>query len=53
VALARREALHQRALDALTDLASYYEQHGDLGAARRCASRQLESIPGASKPIAK
>src|SRR5512136_3392283 len=44
-ALARRETLHQRALDALTDLATYYEQHGDLGAARRCALRQLELDP--------
>src|SRR5512135_2477040 len=31
-AVARREELHLRALDALTDLASYYEQHGDLEA---------------------
>src|SRR5512139_1031108 len=38
-ALARREATHQRALDALTDLADYYEQHGDLGMMRRCALR--------------
>ncbi len=44
-ALARRETLHQRALDALTDLANYYEQHGDLGATRRCALRQLELDP--------
>lgn len=44
-ALARREALHQRALDAATDLTSYYEQHGDLGAARRTALRQLELDP--------
>jgi predicted ATPase/DNA-binding SARP family transcriptional activator len=44
-ALARREATHQRALDALADLADYYERHGDLGAARRCASRQLELDP--------
>src|SRR5512136_331791 len=44
-ALARRETLHQRALDALTDLANYYEQHGDLGATRHCALRQLELDP--------
>jgi len=44
-ALARREALHQRALDAATDLANYYEQHGDLGATRRYALRQLELDP--------
>ncbi len=44
-ALAQREALHQRALDALTDLATYYEQHGDLGATRRSAVRQLELDP--------
>src|SRR5512136_344728 len=44
-ALARRETLHQRALEALTDLAAYYEQHGDLGATRRCALRQLELDP--------
>src|SRR5512137_10350 len=30
-ALARREATHQRALDALTHLADYYEEHADLG----------------------
>jgi predicted ATPase/DNA-binding SARP family transcriptional activator len=44
-ALARREMLHQRALDALGDLAHYYEQRGDLGASRRCAFRQLELDP--------
>lgn len=44
-ALARREATHQRALDALTHLANYYEQHGDLAATRRCALRQLELDP--------
>ena len=38
-ALGRREELHQRALDALTHLTNYYEQHGDLSAARRCAMR--------------
>lgn len=43
--VARREELHQRALDALADLANYYEQHGDLGATRRCALRQLELDP--------
>lgn len=44
-ALTRREAAHQRALDALTHLANYYEQHGDTVAARRCALRQLELDP--------
>jgi DNA-binding SARP family transcriptional activator len=44
-ALARREAFHQRALDALTDLANYYEQHGDASATRRCAMRALELDP--------
>ena len=44
-ALARREELHQRALDVLTHLANYYEQHGDLSATRRCAMRQLELDP--------
>lgn len=44
-ALARREGLHQQALDALGDLANYYEQHGDPGAARRTALRQLELDP--------
>ncbi|TAH54066.1 MAG: hypothetical protein EYC68_00975 [Chloroflexota bacterium] len=44
-ALARREATHQRALDALTHLANYYEQHGDLAATRRAALRQLELDP--------
>lgn len=44
-ALARREATHQRALDALAHLANYYEQHGDLAATRRAALRQLELDP--------
>jgi predicted ATPase/DNA-binding SARP family transcriptional activator len=44
-ALAHREGLHQRALEALTNLATYYEQRGDLGATRRCALRQLELDP--------
>jgi predicted ATPase/DNA-binding SARP family transcriptional activator len=44
-ALTHREATHQRALDALTHLANYYEQHGDLAATRRCALRQLELDP--------
>ena len=41
-ASARREILHHRALEALTNLADYYERNGDLGATRRCALRQLE-----------
>jgi predicted ATPase/DNA-binding SARP family transcriptional activator len=44
-ALARREAFHDRALEALSALATYYEQHGDLGATRRCALRALELDP--------
>src|SRR5512140_3365219 len=44
-ALARREAFHHRALEALSALAAYYEQHGDLGATRRCALRALELDP--------
>lgn len=44
-ALMQREARHQRALEALTHLANYYEQHGDLTATRRCAARQLELDP--------
>lgn len=44
-ALARREELHQHALEALNDLANYYEHNGDLSAARRCAMRQLELDP--------
>ncbi len=44
-ALARREAFHHRALEALGALATYYEQHGDLGATRRCALRALELDP--------
>ncbi len=44
-ALVQRERLHQRALEALTHLAAYYEQHADYEAARRYASRQLELDP--------
>jgi predicted ATPase/DNA-binding SARP family transcriptional activator len=44
-ALARREAYHQRMLEALGALATYYEHHGDLGATRRCALRGLELDP--------
>ncbi len=44
-ALARREAFHHRALEAFSALATYYEQHGDLGATRRCALRALELDP--------
>ncbi len=43
--LVQREALHQRALDALAYLANYYEQRGDLAAARRHITRQLELDP--------
>ena len=41
-ALVQRESLHQQALDALSYLADYYEQHGDFQGARRHALRQLE-----------
>jgi predicted ATPase/DNA-binding SARP family transcriptional activator len=44
-ALVQRESLHQQALDALSTLAEYYEQHGDFQAARRHALRQLELDP--------
>ena len=44
-AVARRETTHQRALEALTDLANYYGQQGELAAAGRCALRQLELDP--------
>jgi predicted ATPase len=44
-ALAQREALHQQALAAAADLAGYSEQHGDLAATRRYATRQLELDP--------
>lgn len=44
-AVARREAWHQRALDALSDLADYYEQHGNLAETRHCALRLLELDP--------
>lgn len=44
-ALTQREARHQRALDAFSRLADYYELHGDIDAARVCASRQLELDP--------
>jgi len=44
-ALLQRESLHQRALDAHSELAGYYEQHGDFQAARRHALRQLELDP--------
>ena len=43
--LVQRENLHQRALEALSYLANYYELHGDFQAARRHASRQLELDP--------
>jgi len=41
----QREALHQRALDALAYLANYHEQHGDYELARRHTARQLELDP--------
>jgi len=44
-ALVQRESLHQRALDAHSELASYYERRGDFQAARRHALRQLELDP--------
>jgi predicted ATPase/DNA-binding SARP family transcriptional activator len=44
-ALVQRESLHRRVLDACSDLASYYELHGDFPAARRHALRQLELDP--------
>ncbi len=44
-ALTLREGLHQRALDALTSLTTYFEQQGDFGATRRHALRQLELDP--------
>jgi len=44
-ALVQRESLHQHVLDACSNLANYYEMHGDFPAARRHASRQLELDP--------
>ncbi len=44
-ALVQRESLHQHVLDAHSDLADYYELHGDFQAARRHALRQLELDP--------
>ncbi len=43
--LVRREGLHRRVLEAHGWLAGYYEEHGDLPAARRHALRQLELDP--------
>lgn len=43
--LALRENLHQRALEAHSYLANYYELHRDFQAARRHAERQLELDP--------
>ena len=43
--LVQRESLHQHVLDACSDLANYYELHGDYQAARRHALRQLELDP--------
>jgi len=44
-ALVQRESLHQHVLDACSDLANYYELHGDFPAARRYALRQLKLDP--------
>ena len=44
-AMVQREALHQRALDALATLATYFEQRGEFSAARRHLARQLELDP--------
>jgi DNA-binding SARP family transcriptional activator len=44
-ALAQREKMHQRTLEAHSYLANYYELHGDFQAARHHASRQLELDP--------
>lgn len=44
-ALLRREALHQRALEALAHLARHYEQRADYEPARRYALRELELDP--------
>ena len=44
-ALVWRESLHQQALEAHSDLANYYEEHGDFQATRRHALRQLELDP--------
>lgn len=44
-ALVQREALHQRALDALAWLANYYDQRGNFPAAHRHLARQLELDP--------
>jgi predicted ATPase/DNA-binding SARP family transcriptional activator len=44
-ALTRRESFHHRTLETLGVLSTYYEQHGDLSATRRCALRQLELDP--------
>ena len=43
--LVQRESLHQQILDACSDLANYYELHGDFPIARRHALRQLELDP--------
>jgi len=44
-ALVRRESLHRHVLEACSELANYYELHGDFQAARRHAIRQLELDP--------
>lgn len=44
-ALVQRESLHGQALEALSTLAEYYEEHGDFKAARRHAARQLALDP--------
>ena len=44
-AVTQRESLHQRALDAFTQLAGYHDQHRQYDQARQCAARQLELDP--------
>ncbi|MBI5033936.1 MAG: tetratricopeptide repeat protein [Chloroflexi bacterium] len=44
-AVTQRESLHQRALDAFTQLAGYHEQQTDFEQARHYAARQLELDP--------
>src|SRR5262249_15163845 len=43
--LVKREALHRRALQALSQLADHHEARGEYEAARRYAARQLELDP--------
>ena len=41
----KREALHQRAVEALTHLAHYHERWGDVTRARQLLTRQIELEP--------